>query len=131
MKILSNSDLYEIKKRRRRNYQYLMEHFREKNEYVQPFKELPPGVCPLFFPLIMKKDGKRDYFHGKMGKYGITTHDWWKRFHPDVPWSEFPDSVFLKNRLYGLPIHQDLNEQHLEFMIHKFEETESMYREES
>jgi dTDP-4-amino-4,6-dideoxygalactose transaminase len=52
---------------------------------------------------------------------GIITHPWWDRFHPAIPWNEFPDAVYLKTRLFGLPIHQDLTLKHLDLVIEEFE----------
>jgi dTDP-4-amino-4,6-dideoxygalactose transaminase len=52
---------------------------------------------------------------------GVVTHPWWDRFHPGVPWDEFPDAVYLKKRLFGLPIHQDLTLKHLDLVINEFE----------
>ncbi|GLI39242.1 hypothetical protein GHYDROH2_27430 [Geobacter hydrogenophilus] len=85
-----------------------------------PFTELPEGVCPLFFPLIFEEEGKREIVHARMKERGITTYPWWDRFHPAVPWDEYPDAVYLKKHLFGLPVHQDLEPAMIERVLTEF-----------
>jgi dTDP-4-amino-4,6-dideoxygalactose transaminase len=79
------------------------------------------GVCPLFFPIIVENSLLRNNLYRILKSRGITTHPWWNRFHPAVPWDKFRDAVYLKERLLGLPIHQDLTFKHLDFLIKEFE----------
>ncbi len=81
---------------------------------------LPDGVCPLFFPVIVKNSEFRQSLYDLLKKRGIITHPWWDRFSTGVPWEKFPDAVYLKERLFGFPIHQDLELHHLELMINEF-----------
>ena len=85
------------------------------------FDKLSPSVCPLFFPVIVETERKRALLYETLKKKGITTHPWWARFHPQVPWDAFPDAIYLKTRLFGLPIHQDLEPRHLDALIREFE----------
>jgi len=119
--ILKKTDFERIKRIRRANFEYLLQYCLEnKREHVL-FRELPPGVCPLFFPISLENKEKREQIYRTLKGRGITTHPWWELFHPDVPWEEFPDAVDLKNRLFGLPIHQDLSREHLDIVIKEFE----------
>lgn len=119
--VINGTDFDEIKSIRRRNFEYLLEYFLKNERGILPFRELPPGVCPLFFPLILESGEKRERLYRTLRSRGIITHPWWDRFHPEVPWNEFPDAVYLKTRLFGLPIHQDLSIQHMERVIEEFE----------
>jgi len=120
-KIINKTDFEEIKIVRRRNFEYLLNHFMKNERGILPFTRLPPGVCPLFFPLILESAETREKLYRTLKRRGVITHPWWDRFHPQVPWDEFPDAVYLKKRLFGLPIHQDLTLEHLDLMIEEFE----------
>jgi dTDP-4-amino-4,6-dideoxygalactose transaminase len=117
-KVLNSSDYQKIKNIRRDNYEFLLNYFQNNDRAFLPFDVLPPGVCPLFFPLVIKK---RDMFYKCLKKQRISGHDWWGKFHPDVPWVNFPEAVFLKKNILGLPIHQDLSFAHLHKIVEEFE----------
>jgi dTDP-4-amino-4,6-dideoxygalactose transaminase len=120
-KIINKTDFEEIKIIRRRNFEYLLNHFLNNGRGILPFTKLPPGVCPLFFPIILDSGEQREKMYMILKRKGIITHPWWDRFHPAIPWNEFPDAVYLKTRLFGLPIHQDLTLKHLDLVIEEFE----------
>ena len=119
--ILSQTDFERVKDIRRKNYQYLLKYFLEHERGKLPFRELSPGVCPLFFPIILDSSETREKIYTILKNKGVITHPWWDRFHPDIPWKEFPDAVYLKEKLFGLPIHQDLTYDHLDRIIEEFE----------
>lgn len=120
-KIINGTDFENIKAIRRKNFEYLLNHFLKNGRGTLPFHELPPGVCPLFFPIILESAEQREMLYRTLKGRGVVTHPWWDRFHPGVPWDEFPDAVYLKKRLFGLPIHQDLTLKHLDLVINEFE----------
>lgn len=124
-RLISNEDFGEIKKIRRRNFEYLLNYFLKNERGILPFKDLPPGVCPLFFPIILDNSKKRSDLYRTLKRRGIITHPWWDIFHPIVPWREFPDAVYLKECLLGLPIQQDLTFEHLKIIVQGFEEAYS------
>jgi len=112
--MLNYFDWNRIKKTRRSNYIFLLERIKNVRGARVLFDSLPDGVCPLFFPIIVEN---RKNVHNYLKKRGIDSHPWWGYFHPSVPWESFPRSVELKNKLLGLPIHQDLDEWHMEKII--------------
>ena len=120
-KIINGTDFGKVKTIRRRNFYYLLEYFLKNERGILPFRELPSGVCPLFFPIVLESAERRDAMYKALEKRGVTTHPWWERFHEHVPWTEFPDAAYLKKRLFGLPIHQDLSLEHLTRIIDEFE----------
>ena len=81
------------------------------------FGKLPQGVCPLFFPIIVKD---RKYYHQKFKENGILTFQYWQHMHGAVPWEKFPNAVYLKKHVLGLPIHQDISFDHLDKIIEVF-----------
>jgi hypothetical protein len=96
----------------------LLNYFKESSKYQLPLRCLPEGVCPLHFPVIIEK---RDLLYSLLKKEGICGHDWWGDFHPDVPWNEYPDIVYMKKHIFGFPIHQDLTPYQLEMILKLFE----------
>ena len=119
-RLLKRVDFQTIKDTRRRNYLYLLDHFSTNDSGILPFKELPTGVSPLFFPIILESPKLRQSLYNSLKSAGVVTHPWWDRFHPGVPWEKFPDAVYLKRNLFGLPIHQDLTLKHLDRIIAEF-----------
>ena len=112
--MLNYFDWNRIKKTRRSNYIFLLEQIGSIQRVRVLFDNLPDGVCPLFFPIIVDNRMK---LHNFLKKRGIDSHLWWGYFHPSVPWDSFPRSVELKNKLLGLPIHQDLGKWHMDKII--------------
>jgi len=118
--IIKEIDFEKIKTIRRRNFEYLLNYFLKKDPGILLLRKLPAGVCPLFFPIILESSEKRKGLWETLKNRGIIMFGWWQ-FHPEVPWDEFPDAVYLKTRLLGFPIHQDLSPVHLDWIIEAFE----------
>lgn len=124
LNLVSNTDLLSVRDARRRNFNYLLERLKLPawdGIFALPAPVLPEGICPLFFPLIVEGREKREELYMSLKGAGITSHPWWDTFHPSVPWNEFPEAAYLKDRLFGLPIHQDIQPGHLERMLLKVE----------
>lgn len=96
-------DFAAIVERRRRNFFLMLAQLREVAPPV--FNELPPGVCPLFYPLrVPDKLGVAERLRAR----GIETVDFWRRGHPTCPLGAFPDAEALRREVLEVPIHQDL-----------------------
>lgn len=119
MKIMSHMNPEKIKERRRNNYEYLLTNLRNFKNIDIVFNSLPEGVCPLFFPIIVKD---RQNYYQKFKEKGITLFQYWRHMHHDVPWDKFPEAVFLKNHILGLPVHQDISFNHLDRIIEVFKD---------
>jgi len=124
-RIISNTDFEEVKAVRRRNYAYLLGHFQEDEQAKLALPDLPNGVCPLFFPILVESKEEREELYGRLRRRGIITHPWWDSFRREVPWKEFPDAVYLKESVLGFPIHQDLGEGDMNRILRAFEEVRS------
>jgi len=118
-RIMSNVNYEKIKDKRRKNYEYLLHNLPKIQDIEVVFDKLPEGVCPLFFPLIVKD---RQYYHKKFKDRGISTFQYWQHIHDAVPWDKFPDALYLKQHVLGLPIHQDISFIHLDRMIEVFKD---------
>jgi perosamine synthetase len=104
---------HEIREKRRRNYRMLSAMLELYPGGTPLYKELPDHVCPLYFPIIVRK---RDEVHSKLNNLGIDARAWWKGYHRDLPWKDFPEACFLKDNLLALPINQHLSETDIAYI---------------
>jgi dTDP-4-amino-4,6-dideoxygalactose transaminase len=78
------------------------------------YPELPDGICPLSLPLIV---ANRDARVATLLAKGIPALPWWAGFHRNgIDWSQFPDACYLKHNLLTLPVHQDLDDRHSDYL---------------
>ena len=100
--------------RRRRNYSYLAKLLKDTVDI--PFEELPEGVCPLFLPVLVEH---KKATHDALIKKGVEAVNFWSRNHHDVPVGMFPEVTYLREHILELPIHQGLEEVHMEYVASK------------
>ena len=116
--VLRNLDPEAIVAARRRNYFLLLGRLRDVSPPV--FSELPPGVCPLFYPLVVAdKSGLR----ARLAARGVETVDFWRTHHPSCPEGAYPEVDLLRRRVLELPIHQDLGPDDVAFVARAVEES--------
>ncbi len=102
--VLRNQDCASIVERRRRNYFFLYAALRD---VAPPLTgELPPGTCPLFYPLPLEEKASA---MARLLARGIETVDFWRVRHPRVPAGAFPEVDRLRETILELPVHQDLS----------------------
>lgn len=97
-------DFAGIVERRRRNYFHLLGKLRGVSPPV--FGELPPGVCPLFYP-VQTRD--KQAVLARLLARGIEAVDFWRVGHPAVPPGTFPEVDRMRQTLLEIPCHQDLS----------------------
>jgi dTDP-4-amino-4,6-dideoxygalactose transaminase len=116
--VLRNLDYASIVAARRRNYFLLLGRLRDLAPPV--FGELPPGVCPLFYPFVTDdKSGVAE----RLAARGVETVDFWRTHHPSCPPGEFPEVDALRRRVLELPVHQDLAPEDMAFVARAVEES--------
>ncbi len=96
-------DMEGIVEKRRRNYFFLLGRLRDVS--LPLFNQLPPGVCPLFYPLVVHDKAE---VMGNLHAQGIDAIDFWKRFHPACDAGAFPEVGQLRRSIIEIPCHQDL-----------------------
>lgn len=97
-------DLQTVVEHRRRNYFLLLGALRSVSQPL--FNQLPPGVCPLFYPLVVEdKAGVM----ARLREQGIETVDFWRHFHPACDPARFPEVARLRRTILEIPCHQDLS----------------------
>ena len=47
---------------------------------------------------------------------GIAAIAWWAGYHRALCWEEFTEARFLKDRVIVLPIHQGLDQLHIQYI---------------
>jgi perosamine synthetase len=91
---------------RRRNYAHLASLLRGKIVTPPPFDELPDGVCPLFFPVMVED---KILFQKQLTAMGVQTINLWYHSHPACPPELTEEASKWRNHLLELPIHHDLS----------------------
>ncbi|XXF80870.1 DegT/DnrJ/EryC1/StrS family aminotransferase [Myxococcaceae bacterium GXIMD 01537] len=97
-------DMEAIVERRRRNYFFLLGRLRDVSPPL--FNQLPPGVCPLFYPLVVNEKAE---VMARLHSRGIDAIDFWRRFHPACDAASFPEVAQLRRGIVEVPCHQDLS----------------------
>ncbi|WNG37780.1 aminotransferase DegT [Archangium minus] len=103
-RIAQAQDLEAIVERRRRNYFFLLGRLRDVSAPL--FNQLPAGVCPLFYPLVVEDKAE---VLARLHSKGIEAIDFWKYFHPACDASAFPEVAQLRRSIVEIPCHQDLS----------------------
>ncbi len=101
------SQVYQVIEQRRRNYQRLLEWVSGIVQALPLFPDLPDGVCPYAFPLLVHRGSENVV--AKLRSWGIPASRW-PDLPPEVLASEEEHKVAIKiyKQLILLPIHQSL-----------------------
>jgi perosamine synthetase len=108
LQIARGLDMGQIVERRRRNFFFLLGRLRDVSQPL--FSELAPGVCPLFYPIVV--DDKPEVLQ-RLWAAGIHAVDFWRDHHPACNPSEFPEVTRVRNSIVEIPCHQDLDPETL------------------
>lgn len=108
------ADFEKIVAKRQENFRYLQSKI-DKKYYL--FSDLPEGASPWFFPAIVEN---REEVFTKLTAAGVDCARFWRHWYPGIPKEKFPHVTFLRERILELPIHQDLNKKHLDFVADEF-----------
>jgi len=111
--VLSTTDPNKIIEKRRRNYQYLHNALFNIPTFNPLFDVLPDNVCPLSFPFFVKD---RNRWYKALSDKGILVLGW-PGYYPGFNWDEFPEACNLKDNLLTLPVHQNLDIYHMEYIV--------------
>jgi hypothetical protein len=107
---LARFDAGFVLSRRRANYTQLLESVVGLRSVKPLAPELPPGVCPLVFPIYADD---ADAIVRRFRQEAVSAICWWGTEHSSVTWSEYPDALWLKRHVVALPVHQDLGADHI------------------
>lgn len=112
--LIVNVDSEVVQAARRRNCRQLQQHLADVPGVRPLFAELPAGVCPLCFPVLV---ADRPRWLAALHARGVPAIGWWAGYHQQLPWADFPDARHLKDHLIALPVHQDLGESQIKYVV--------------
>ena len=115
-RLLRRLDYERIRSTRRENFLLLRE---ELAEHAAVRTDLPPGVCPLFFPLLV-----RDKAHASrvLRERGVIATELWNEGDASVAGQEGTGACFLRRHVLELPIHQDIADSQIRYMARQVRE---------
>jgi perosamine synthetase len=105
MRISQSLDLDHAIEVRRRNYLYLLGQLGPLSRPL--FPTLPPGVCPLFYPVVTEH---KPQVLEALWAAGVEAVDFWRDHHPLCDPAEFPDTMAVRHSIVEVPCHQDIDE---------------------
>jgi dTDP-4-amino-4,6-dideoxygalactose transaminase len=107
--VMGGLDYAGIRQRRRRNFSLLRERLRGRVALLR--EDLPEGVCPLFFPILVQhKHAAAQSFWRK----GIGAVEFWS--DPQDNSRIGADARYLRRHVLELPIHQTVTESQVEYI---------------
>lgn len=112
--ILERCDASAVRAARRRNFQALLERLSGR---AQPLlTDLPQGVCPLFFPLVVRD---KETAVRELLATGVEAVPFWNR--GDGQAEPGPGSAvrFLREHVIEVPIHQDVTPEQVDYMAER------------
>jgi dTDP-4-amino-4,6-dideoxygalactose transaminase len=115
--LLKKFDVASIIRKRRKNFLNLLAMLSGHNSFEILYSDLPDGVCPLSFPVIVTN---REELMIKLRELSIDAVAWWKGYHKGLKWDEFPEARFLKDNVLTLPVHQDLSDEDVDYIGKSF-----------
>ncbi len=99
---------------RRRNYRALAARLPAMPALRPLIEVLPAGACPAYFPLWTAEP---DRVFAALARAGIEPVRFWRRFHPAIDLSGFPEAAALKRHVLRLPIHEGVTEPAIARMV--------------
>ncbi|MCM8821157.1 MAG: DegT/DnrJ/EryC1/StrS family aminotransferase [Candidatus Omnitrophica bacterium] len=131
---IGNLEIYnDILNRRRRNLYLMIEKFKEFSDYFFTIKEEPyEKIGPHAFPIIIKKgiNIKRNYLVDFLTKKGIDTRDLFSSIPTQCDGykflgyekGNFPNAEYIGNNGIHIGVHQDIDEEKIDFIINVFKD---------
>ena len=105
--------------RRRDNYRFLLQ--RLEDVVPESWKSLPKGACPFTFPV--ESSNKESMFNSLQDE-GVIALNLWSVPHPTLDAEKFAHAKQLRDRVLGLPVHQELRRRDLERIVDVFRRCE-------
>jgi dTDP-4-amino-4,6-dideoxygalactose transaminase len=111
-------DLAAIARKRRANSEAYLEHMNWLKGTATPlYSSLPEDVTPQTLPILIE-GGSRDELYELANANGLGAVSLYHTLIPEITVEEFPDSHWLANRIFNLPVHQDMQPEQAEAAIH-------------
>jgi dTDP-4-amino-4,6-dideoxygalactose transaminase len=102
----------DIRARRRANYLALRDELAELAP--EPFRELAPGTCPLYFPVLAEDRGPAI---AALLHRGVRALEVWPVPHPILDRDRFAELEPARRGLLALPVHQAMRGDHVDAVL--------------
>ena len=112
-KIAKKMSITGVVNKRRANFRHYLTLL-ANTENIRPFfGHLPTGVNPLHFPILVED---RPSLCQKLNELSIAAVAWWAGYHRQLRWQDYPNACYLKDHLVVLPVHQQLHQEHIQYI---------------
>lgn len=130
---IGNLEIYEqILRKRYKNLKTMIKKFRKFNQYMSTIKEEShEKIGPHAFPIIIKEGAPftRNQLTEYLEKKGIDTRDLFLSMPTQCPgfaylgykFGEFPEAEYIGNKGIHIGVHQDIENEHIEYFIDTIE----------
>lgn len=129
---------HEIIETRRKNLRIMMNRLQEFNTYLSTFKEeRNEKIGPHAFPIIIREAAPftRDLFVTYLDKNGIDTRDLFSSIPTQCSGfsflgytlGDFPNAEYISNNGLHIGVHQDLHEEHIDYIFETIKKFLSAY----
>jgi dTDP-4-amino-4,6-dideoxygalactose transaminase len=112
-------DLYTIYNLRRTNYNYLLQLLIDVKGIEVIFKNLNEGICPQTLPVILESKD-RNTLYTEMNEAGFGMVSLYHTMISDLDNTKSEAAQKLAPRIINFPIHQDVELNHIDAMVHEF-----------
>ncbi|HKE62050.1 MAG TPA: DegT/DnrJ/EryC1/StrS family aminotransferase [Nitrospira sp.] len=109
--LLARLECAAIRPQRRKNFTMLAELLAASG--IAPWLDLKPGVCPLFYPLLVKD---KPVAAATLRRRGVIATELWNEGDPLSACHEGAGARFLRRHVLELPIHQDIGEDQIRYL---------------
>lgn len=110
IQIMKYYPVEELQKKRRANYQYLLDHLNPSDKYEIVFKTLPEGTVPSHLTLYA---ADRESFRAAMAEAGISCTSYWP-VGPLVDVTGHPEARYIYDHVCSLPCDQRYGEKEMQ-----------------
>lgn len=110
--LVARADPAELAERRRSHYTVLAAELADHT--LAPFRSLPDGTVPLYFPLLVPD---RPAAMRMLLEHGVRALEVWPVPHPLLRREKHPELEAARRGLVALPVHQSLRPEHLAMVL--------------
>jgi len=108
--LLKRFDYEGIRARRRSNFLRMRDRLQGGVTMLR--EDLDPGVCPLFFPILVSD---KEAAAAALWRRGIEAVQFWNYGDPQAAPEEGPDATYLRHHVLEIPIHQDIGADQIDY----------------
>ena len=108
--LLKQFDYERIRARRQTNFLRMRDRLHGGVTLLRD--DLEPGVCPLFFPILVRD---KEAAAAALWRRGVEVVKFWNYGDPEGAREEGPDARYLRGHVLEIPIHQDISLEQIDY----------------